>query len=117
MKKVGIKRTFRPKIDNNNATSCDPSKLSASANNNDNNLITSSSSKGLLRPSRSSSTAPANAISSRSGSSERPVSILGNTPLNQSTAKNDAGFLFKPKGLTQFFQKGTLTRNKKVSIF
>ena len=112
MKKIShMKRSFRSKSDN----SIDPNQIhvSGTSDNND-NLVTS---KGLLRPSRFSSQGSGNnPLSPRSGSTERPVSILGNSPLSPSTAKEDAGSLFKPKGLTKLFHGGTLTRNKKVRI-
>ena len=111
MKKVGMsKRVFRSRSENNNEP--DESRLSASSYNGDNLLI----SKGLSRQSRVLSRSNSNTPTSRVSSAERPTSILGNTPLNQTAAKNDAGSLFKPKGLTDFFQRGTLKRNKKVSI-
>ena len=104
MKKVGQVKLFRSKSENNN----DPGQnhLSTSADNND-NLLTS---KGLLRSSRSSLKG-SNPLSPRTGSSERPVSILGNS---SSSGKEDVGSLFKHKGFSNLFQRGTLTRNKKV---
>ena len=112
MKKVGMsKRVFRSRSENNNEP--DERHLSSSSYNGDNLLI----SKGLSRPSRVLCHSNSYTPTSRASSAERPTSILGNTPLSQTAAKNDAGSLFKPKGLSNFFQRGTLTRNKKVSIW
>ena len=110
MKKIGhMKRSFRTKSDSNIDTGQNQSLVSGSDNND--NLLAS---KGFLRPSRFSSNA-SNPLAARSGSTERPVSILGNSPFCSATGKEDSGSLFKPKGLTKLFQGGTLTRNKKVS--
>ena len=112
MKKIGhMKRSFRTKSDSNIDTGQNQSLVSGSDNND--NLLAS---KGFLRPSRfSSSASNPNPLAARSGSTERPVSILGNSPFGSATGKEDVGSLFKPKGLTKLFQGGTLTRNKKVS--
>ena len=101
-----MKRSFRSKSDN----AIDPNPNQSTSDNND-NLLTS---KGLLRPSRITSPG-SNPLSARSASTERPVSILGNSPTSPTSGKEDASSLFKPKGLTKLFQGGTLTRNKKVS--
>ena len=107
-----MKRSFRSKSDN--TIDPNPNHISGSSSDNNDNLLTS---KGLLRPSRFTSPGSgSNPLSTRSGSTERPVSILGNSPLSPSSGKEDAGSLFKPKGLTKLFQGGTLTRNKKVSF-
>ena len=112
MKKVNqFKRSFRSKPEPNNDSG--QSNITASSDNNNDNLL---SSKGLIRPSRfTSQSSIQNPLSTRSGSSERPVSILGNSPFSSTAGKEDAGSLFKPKGFTKLFQGGTLTRNKKVS--
>ena len=105
-----MKRSFRSKSD----STIDPNsnRLQGSSSDNNDNLLTS---KGLLRPSRFTSPGSgSNPLSSRSGSTERPVSILGNSPVSPNSGKEDSGSLFKPKGLTKLFQGGTLSRNKKV---
>ena len=106
-----MKRSFRSKSD----STIDPNsnRLQGSSSDNNDNLLTS---KGLLRPSRFTSPGSGpNPLSSRSGSTERPVSILGNYPMSQNSGKEDSGSLFQLKKLTKFFQGGTLSRNKKVS--